>query len=135
MNERLARGEEVCSKVHFPLINEMEFKDMEEICNRDFSIDISRDQIDEILQQYSDDFLDIVFECVAVENQTQSRYLESTTQALLDRFDTLEGQMQERTGQLAKCRYDYYLELTHLRNQVYGMKEEGDNFQITEAYW
>ena len=43
-----------------------------------------------------------------------------------------------RSKQLGNCRYTYFLELTHLRSQVYAMedaKEQNKKFNPNETYY
>ncbi len=84
----MSNQKQVCSKVHFPLVNEQEFNSLEELCNRDFSINISQDVVDNVLRTLADEFTDLIFSLVSVENTEQSSFLERTAQALIDRFDT-----------------------------------------------
>jgi len=136
VNEQLERGEAVCEKAHFPLLQgDVDFEDLEGLANHDFTVDLHIDEVDHSLQELVTGLMNAFWSKVAVENTTQVRALERHNEALRARMETLEHHLNDRSRQLSNCRFAYFLEITHLRNQVYIQKKEGDNFEPVEAYF
>ncbi|CAK9041514.1 unnamed protein product [Durusdinium trenchii] len=137
VNGQLERGEEVCQKAHFPLLNPRDFEDMESFARHDhFTVDLRIDKVDESLQKLVSSLLGIVWTNIQVENETKAKSLERFSQALQERMETLEYHLNDRSRQLSNCRYAYFLEITHLRNQLYIKNQSDDeNFEPVEAYF
>ncbi|CAE8646213.1 unnamed protein product, partial [Polarella glacialis] len=49
--------------------------------------------------------------------------------------ETLEHHLSDRSKQLSNCRFAYFLEITHLRNQLYIKGQDGQEFEAVEAYF
>merc|ERR1719162_1350923 len=81
------------------------------------------------------ELMKIVWKNTAVEDTSKARMLERYNEALQGRMETLEYHLIDRSRQLSNCRYAYFLEITHLRNQVYIKSTEGENFEPVEAYF
>eukprot|EP00440_Ansanella_granifera_P049050 gb/GFBE01053142.1/.p1 GENE.gb/GFBE01053142.1/~~gb/GFBE01053142.1/.p1 ORF type:complete len:1342 (+),score=311.07 gb/GFBE01053142.1/:1-4026(+) len=136
VNGQLERGEAICQKAHFPLLNPINFNDLEAFAQHDhFAVDLRVDKVDEALRNLVSSLMQTVWQNVEVENVTKARCLERYNKALHERMDTLEHHLRDRGKQLSNCRYAYFLEITHLRNQVYIKSQEGDNFEAVEAYF
>jgi len=137
VNGQLERGEAVCQKAHFPLLHPVEFEDLEAFARHDhFVLDLRIDKVDEALQTLVSCLFGAVWTNVHVENVTKAKGLERFNQALQERMTTLEHHLKDRSRQLSNCRYAYFLEITHLRNQLYIEHQEGDeNFEPVEAYF
>lgn len=135
VNDQLERGEDICRKAHFPLLHPFNFEDLEALAQHDFSIDIHADVVDKLLKDLVSEFLAIVWNNVAVEDVSKARMLERYNEALKERMETLEYHLIDRSKQLSNCRFAYFLEISHLRNQVYIKGIEGENFEPVEAYF
>lgn len=135
VNDQLEKGEDICRKAHFPLQHPFNFEDLESLAQHDFTIDIHADVLDKLIKDLFGGFLDIVWSNVAVEDVPKARMLERYNEALQERMETLEYHLIDRSRQLSNCRYAYFLEIQHLRNQVYIKHAEGENFEPVEAYF
>ncbi|CAL1131348.1 unnamed protein product [Cladocopium goreaui] len=137
VNGQLERGEEICQKAHFPLLNPRDFDDLESFARHDhFAVDLRVDKVDEALQKLVSSLLGIVWTNVHVENQSKAKSLDLFCQALQERMETLEYHLKDRSKQLSNCRHAYFLEITHLRNQLYIKSQSDDeNFEPVEAYF
>eukprot|EP00931_Biecheleriopsis_adriatica_P061125 TRINITY_DN36743_c0_g1_i1.p1 TRINITY_DN36743_c0_g1~~TRINITY_DN36743_c0_g1_i1.p1 ORF type:complete len:1377 (-),score=272.43 TRINITY_DN36743_c0_g1_i1:56-4186(-) len=136
VNGQLERGEATCQKAHFPLLNPIDFTDLEAFAQHDhFEVDLRVDKVDEALQQLTDSLIEVVWKNVEVENVSKAKSLERYNKAILDRMETLNHHLNDRSKQLSNCRYAYFLEITHLRNQLYIKSQEGDKFEAVEAYF
>eukprot|EP00913_Durusdinium_trenchii_P004672 g4337.t1 len=132
VNGQLERGEEVCQKAHFPLLNPRDFEDMESFARHDhFTVDLRIDKVDESLQKLAPiGHMGATSSLTAQENETKAKSLERFSQALQERMETLEYHLNDRSRQLSNCRYAYFLEITHLRNQLYIKNQSDDeNFE------
>ncbi|CAJ1344615.1 unnamed protein product, partial [Effrenium voratum] len=135
VNGQLERGEEICQKAHFPLLNPRSFADLGAFAGHDhFTVDLRVDQVDEALQKLVNSLFGIVWTTVSVENETRAKSLDRFNKALQERMETLEHHLQDRSRQLSNCRYAYFLEITHLRNQLY-MSQSDEDFEPVEAYF
>jgi len=137
VNCQLERGEEICQKAHFPLLNPRDFDDLESFARHDhFVVDLRVDKVDEALQKLVSSLFGIVWTNVHVENEIRAKSLDRFCQALQERMETLEYHLKDRSRQLSNCRYAYFLEITHLRNQLYIKSQSDDeNFEPVEAYF
>merc|ERR1719162_1897234 len=81
------------------------------------------------------ELMKIVWKNTAVEDTAKSRMLHRFNDALQGRMETLEYHLIDRSRQLSNCRFAYFLEITHLRNQVYIQGVEGEKFAPVEAYF
>jgi hypothetical protein len=133
--EKVTQGDEICKKAHFPLLNPFDVEDVESFPNFDFTVDIKSDVVDRILSALIDSILGIVWRNVPVENTRLRLTLERYNQALLARMETLEHHLRDRALHLSNCRFSYYLEVTHLRNQIHLKQKMGDEFEPLEAYF
>lgn len=135
IQEQLEKGEEICSKAHFPLLNPVDFEDLDTLAHHDFTKDLHADVVDKVMKEMVYDFLEIVWKNVSVENVSKARSLERFNEALQSRMETLEYHLSDRARQLCNCRFAYYQEITHLRNQVYRKGIEGEKFEPEEVYY
>lgn len=135
VNEQLERGEDICRTAHFPLLNPFDFADLEALAKHDFTTDLHSDVVDAILKGLVRELLGVFWRHVSVENVTKVRSLERHNEALQGRMQTLEYHLSDRSRQLSNCRFAYFLEITHLRNQVYIKAREGEKFEAVEAYF
>eukprot|EP00439_Symbiodinium_sp_Y106_P015427 s8175_g2.t1 len=152
VNGQLERGEAVCQKAHFPLLHPVEFEDLEAFARHDhFVLDLRIDKVDEALQT----LVSCLFGAVWTNVHVDSRLSEGENALLGKRHESQRsrtvqpgpsrkddelwlqlGQSDDRSRQLSNCRYAYFLEITHLRNQLYIKHQEGDeNFEPVEAYF
>jgi len=134
-NEQLARGEAITRQAQFPLLNPVHFKDLEELAHHDFTIDVHSDVVDGALRRIVAQVLKLVWSHVTIENLQKVRSLERYNDALLARMETLDHHLSDRSKQLSSSRFAYFLEITHLRNQVYRKFLEGEEFEPIEAYF
>ncbi|CAD7926654.1 unnamed protein product, partial [Amoebophrya sp. A25] len=72
---------------------------------------------------------------ITPENFERISALENHNEALVDRMETIEDHLLERSRALSQCRYSYFLEITHLRNQVYLQGLNPDEFDPHECYF
>eukprot|EP00427_Karlodinium_veneficum_P002094 CAMPEP_0169152880 /NCGR_PEP_ID=MMETSP1015-20121227/51770_1 /TAXON_ID=342587 /ORGANISM="Karlodinium micrum, Strain CCMP2283" /LENGTH=1298 /DNA_ID=CAMNT_0009222745 /DNA_START=52 /DNA_END=3946 /DNA_ORIENTATION=+ len=135
VRDQLERGEELCTKAHFPLLNPIDFEDLDALARHDFTKDLHADVVDKIMKDMFHDFMEIVWKNVSVENVSKARSLERFNDALQSRMETLEYHLSDRARQLCNCRFAYFQEITHLRNQVYRQGIEGDKFEPEEVYY
>mmetsp|Transcript_67715 Transcript_67715/g.124886 ORF Transcript_67715/g.124886 Transcript_67715/m.124886 type:complete len:507 (+) Transcript_67715:125-1645(+) len=135
LHEQLEQGEDIAKTASFPLLNPFDFKDLEGLAKHDFTVDLHADVVDSILQGLVSELLGIVWRNCCVENESKLSALERHNEALLGRMQTLEYHLSDRSRQLSNCRFAYFLEITHLRNQVYIKGKEGDKFEAVEAYF
>ena len=59
------------------------------------------------------------FKKVRPENYDRLVALENHNEALVERMASIEKHLMDRNRNLSQCRYSYFMEITHLRNQVY----------------
>eukprot|EP00930_Biecheleria_cincta_P058981 TRINITY_DN44757_c0_g1_i1.p1 TRINITY_DN44757_c0_g1~~TRINITY_DN44757_c0_g1_i1.p1 ORF type:complete len:1324 (+),score=265.28 TRINITY_DN44757_c0_g1_i1:51-3974(+) len=136
VQDQLERGEAVCRKAHFPLVNPINFDDLEDFAQHDhFTVDLRVDHVDEALRSLVKSLLGIVWNTVEVENVKKAKSLDRFAEALHERMRTLEHHLHDRSRQLKNCRYAYFKEITHLRNQLYIQSQEGEDFEPVEAYF
>jgi len=102
---------------------------------RDFTIDLKKDMLDEYLEVIGNELLGLFLQVTPVENRRKIFALESHNEALVERMITLEHHLNNRSMMLSKCRYAYYLELTHLRNQLYFRDQEGEGYEVIHAQY
>ncbi|CAE8652757.1 unnamed protein product, partial [Polarella glacialis] len=134
--DQLERGEAVCRQAHFPLLNPLSFDDLEAFARHDhFSVDLRIDKVDQSLRDLVDSLMQLMWKNIEVENVAKAKSLDRYTQALADRMETLEHHLSDRSKQLSNCRFAYFLEITHLRNQLYIKGQDGQEFEAVEAYF
>lgn len=111
------------------------FADLQALANRDFNIDLRKDEADVILEEYESGLTQRIFEKVTPENWERITALENHNEAVVDRMETMENHLLDRSKQLSQCRYSYFLEITHLRNQVYLQGLNPEEFDPHECYY
>lgn len=136
VNEQLMRGRPVCQVAHFPAVNSAIFNDLEAMAKHDFKVDLHVDEVDNVLMNFIDSVMQIVFSNVRLENHHKVKAVERHAEAVMARMQTLEHHLLDRSRQLSNCRHAYYLEITHLRSQLYIREEKGpEHFQANEVYF
>lgn len=136
VQDQLERGEAVCQKAHFPLVNPINFDDLEDFAQHDhFTVDLRVDHVDDALRSLVKSLLGTVWSTVELENVKKAKSLERFAEALHERMRTLEHHLNDRSRALKDCRYAYFKEITHLRNQLYIQSQEGEDFEPVEAYF
>jgi len=136
VNDQLDKGGDICRKAHFPLLNPFNFEDLQELAQHDFTIELHVDHVDAALRTFIRELLDVVWCNAPLENTSKTRALERHNEAMQGRMETLEHHLRDRAKQLSHCRFAYFLEITHLRNQVYiKSKEPEGKFVPVEAYF
>lgn len=135
IREQLEKGEEMCRKAHFPLLHPFDFSDLEALAAHDFTVNLHEDVVDRCLKQFVDNIFRLTWSHVNVENEVKAAALERYNEALQARMETLEHHLFDRARMLSNCRFAYFLEITHLRNQVYIKYRQGEKFEATEAYF
>eukprot|EP00929_Paragymnodinium_shiwhaense_P074690 TRINITY_DN38231_c0_g5_i1.p1 TRINITY_DN38231_c0_g5~~TRINITY_DN38231_c0_g5_i1.p1 ORF type:complete len:1194 (+),score=292.08 TRINITY_DN38231_c0_g5_i1:125-3706(+) len=93
----------------------------------DFGVDFLRNVVQEIFSSFKRQ--------VAVENTPRMVALSKHNLALQDRVAVLSKNLCDRSEQLSKCRFAYFKEITHLRNQVYTKARDLEKYVPVEAYW
>lgn len=135
VNDQLERGEPPCTQAHFPLLNPFNFEDLEALAQHNFSIDLHADEVDRSLMEFASALLQITWDNAVLENVSKAQTLERYVEALQNRMQTLEHHLSDRSRQLSNCRFAYFLEITHLRNQLYISDQKGSDFKAVEAYF
>eukprot|EP00929_Paragymnodinium_shiwhaense_P122603 TRINITY_DN9548_c0_g1_i1.p1 TRINITY_DN9548_c0_g1~~TRINITY_DN9548_c0_g1_i1.p1 ORF type:complete len:1246 (-),score=397.08 TRINITY_DN9548_c0_g1_i1:21-3758(-) len=135
INEQLEKGEECARAAYFPLVNTFDFGDFEAIAKHDFTIDLHSDVVDEVLKKLKGSLLASIWRCAPPENPRQAKMLVHYNQALQERMQLMEKHLQDRARALTSLRCSYFLEITHLRNQVYLMRGREATFEPVEAYF
>ncbi|KAF4655770.1 hypothetical protein FOL47_009282 [Perkinsus chesapeaki] len=144
ITERLQRGEAIDpSRVDYPLMQATDnVLDLDDLPFRDFKqVDLRTDVVDDVLSKLSDGILRLCLDTIPIRNIRYHDAIQRQNQALLERMQTIEEALLERSRLLSRCRLAYYRELTHLRNQIYlkqqrqlrGHEETDDD--VYEAYY
>jgi len=133
--EKVQRGAKVEREVHFPVVHPIDFNDYEALAEHDYNLDLHSDHVDVALKQLVDRMFKLFWKYVTIENERKAMMLERYAEALHARMETMEYHLRDRASQLCNLRYSYYMEITHLRHQVYIQRTQGENFEPVEAYY
>ena len=92
--------------------------DLEKLAKRDFTVDLNQDEADDVLESFERALIDRLFQKVSPQNDEAMTALKAHNETLCTRMMSMEQHLLERSRSLSQCRYSYFLEIQHLRNQV-----------------
>ncbi|KAF4753120.1 hypothetical protein FOZ63_024910 [Perkinsus olseni] len=144
ISERLQRGEPIDpARVDYPLMQAADnVLDLDDLPFRNFAkVDLRTDVVDNVLSNLCDAVLSLCLDTIPVRNVRYHDAVLRQNQALVERMQTVEEALLERSSLLSRCRLAYYRELTHLRNQIYLKRQrqsrghEDTEDDVYEAYY
>ncbi|CEL95694.1 unnamed protein product [Vitrella brassicaformis CCMP3155] len=153
INEQISKGEDFNQVVSFPKAHLYYLKAYEsrkretpeeEEDKEERRVDVIRstyggvhqelDVVENLLGGFAETLMKVYWQTVVPENRARMANMERRVASYRDKMMALEEHLLERSAQLSKCRWDYYLEITLLREQLF-RKEAEETFEPLKVFW